>query len=196
MQQRREPFQQMPLPAQLREAVLANTNYRQVLFTDTGDANGNGATQLVAMSLGYNAADKNRSLGWEVHPDTAQYFAVEGGEGMVWVGKSEEDPHVRAQQVSAVLQSKWLVTPGTWHDVTIDDDGHIKLLTIYFPPHHPPGTVDRTLADAISREQSSKAAIGSSRIPLRRACQTCGKDATLQDPQTGAVYCRKECFRE
>lgn len=177
-----EPFAAPPLPAELTRAVKAHTDYRAVLYTHWGDANGSGAGQTVAMALGYNADDPNRAVGWETHEDTAQYFAVVEGEATVVLGATSDESLARSEPVSAAAGSKWEVPPGWWHDVRIAAGQRVKLLTIYHPPHHPPGTVDRTRADAEAREAAAT------------PCQVCRRRRGIAMTRgAGLVVCGVAC---
>jgi mannose-6-phosphate isomerase-like protein (cupin superfamily) len=135
-----EPFASSPLPDALERAVLANTAYRRVLFTDSAAPIG-ARTQQVAMTL----RDDAETLGWERHAHTAQYFSVVEASEHVFVRLSATNG-CREQTTAVRVHAgdRWLVTPGTWHDV----EGRCKLYTLYVPPHHPPGTVHATKADA------------------------------------------------
>jgi mannose-6-phosphate isomerase-like protein (cupin superfamily) len=140
----------------MRQAKELNTEYRRVFYTHDGAENGDGAIQQVAMSLGMQADDANREVGWEVHERTTQYFAVTEGSGTLVVGERGDGLGRREMRVSAAQESKWWVPPGTWHNVTVAPGEAIKLLVAYNPPHHPPGTRDRTRADAERRESAAK----------------------------------------
>jgi len=120
-----EPFQEAPLPEQLHNAVVENSAYRHVLYTGRH-------MQQVAMAI-------DGAVGWERHLDTSQYFAVVAGSGTLVRGRSSD--RARAERVSVEPGAKWVVEPGTWHDV---EGSGLKLLTIYSPPHHARGRRDET----------------------------------------------------
>lgn len=136
-------FTHSPLPNDLERAVAENTAYRRVLHTDR-----RGATQQAAMAIGYGMDCENRSIGWEQHPATSQYFAVVEGSGTLLISTTSSN-RADAQRQRIGVGSKWLVTPGTWHDV----EGRLRLLTIYYPIQHPRGTVDMRRRDADARER-------------------------------------------
>ena len=127
------------MPDQLDSAVRSNMAFRRVLFTGAH-------MQQVAMSIA-----PGESVGWEVHKHTSQYFAVVSGRGIYMRGRGGGGGGATERTaVSEHTAGKWVVEPGTWHNVRADDDSNLplKLLTIYTPPHHPPGTVDLTKRDA------------------------------------------------
>jgi len=134
------------LPHDIDESVRANTAYRRVLYTDNRRGE-NGITQLVAMAIGYDDDGQhgNTAIGWEVHQHTAQFFVLIEGTAMLYMNSTSSDKsNARRQIVGA--GSKWMVPPGTWHDVDAKDcgSGRFKVLTVYFPPQHRDGTVHLT----------------------------------------------------
>jgi mannose-6-phosphate isomerase-like protein (cupin superfamily) len=95
-------------------------------------------SQLVAMTL--RPAEE---IGEEVHDDVDQSFLfVEGRCETVLDG--ERSPARPGQVV--------LVRAGTRHNVVNTGDAPLRLLTIYAPPEHPPGTVHMTKEEAIAAE--------------------------------------------
>jgi mannose-6-phosphate isomerase-like protein (cupin superfamily) len=44
------------------------------------------------------------------------------------------------------------VPAGTRHDIRNTGEKRLRLVTIYSPPHHPPGTVHATRGDAMRAE--------------------------------------------
>ena len=135
-----EPFSTSPMPDELERAVLENTAFRRVLFT----SHRRPSSQQVAMCIG----NESSSIGWEKHDDTVQYFAVIEGSGTLVTSSSSSSSSSNknnAKRVKVSAGSKWLIEPGTWHDV--ESNGQLKLLTIYFPSHHAPGTVHQMASD-------------------------------------------------
>lgn len=101
----------------------ANDNFRQVL--ETGEY-----SQVVAMSLPVGG-----DIGEEVHENTDQLFLIAEGDGQVLVGN----------ETRGISEGDFIVVPaGTVHNVTNTGDEDLKLLTIYAPPEHPEGTVQKT----------------------------------------------------
>ncbi len=117
----------------IEQQTLANTNFRQVLFTGIH-------SQLVLMKL-----IPNEDIGMEVHPNVDQFFRIESGEGKVVMNGKE----------SIVSDGFAFVVPaGTQHNVVnTSSEKELKLYTIYSPPNHPDGTVHATKQDAMAHEE-------------------------------------------
>jgi len=116
----------------IEELTLANTNFRQVLFTGRH-------SQLVLMNL-----NPNEDIGMEVHPAVDQFFRVEEGEGKVIINGEEQS----IKDGSAIV-----VPAGTEHNIiNTSSDLYLKLYTIYTPPQHKDGVVHKTKAEAIADE--------------------------------------------
>ena len=95
-------------------------------------------SQLVAMTL--RPAEE---IGEEVHDDVDQSFLfVEGRCETVLDG--HRSPARPGQGV--------FVRAGTRHNVVNIGDSPLRLLTIYAPPEHPPGTVHMTKEEALAAE--------------------------------------------
>lgn len=116
----------------IEEKTLANTNFRQVLFTGAH-------SQLVLMSL-----KPNEEIGMEVHPSVDQFFRFESGEGKVIIDGQE----------SVVGNGSAVIVPaGSQHNVVnTSAEKDLKLYTIYSPANHPEGTVHATKQDAEAAE--------------------------------------------
>lgn len=111
----------------------SNTNWRDVVYTSDG-------LQVSLMSV-----PPGESLGAEVHPHSDQFFRFESGSGELIAG----DRVISVSDGSAVV-----VPMGMRHDVKNTSDSEpLSFYTIYAPPHHPRGTVDRTHVDEIAREK-------------------------------------------
>ncbi|MFZ5365872.1 MAG: cupin domain-containing protein [Patescibacteria group bacterium] len=117
----------------IEEKTLANTNFRQVLFTGK-------YAQLVVMSL-----KPSEEIGMEVHPNVDQFFRFEQSEGKVIINGEE----------SIVGSGRAVIVPaGAQHNViNTSTDKELKLYTIYSPPNHPDGTIHPTKADAMKAEK-------------------------------------------
>jgi mannose-6-phosphate isomerase-like protein (cupin superfamily) len=107
-----------------------NNYFRKVLFTNT--------EQLVLMSL-----KVKQEIGDEVHNDSDQFFRIEKGQ-LKFV--------INGRQEFIVKSGGAVVVPhGTWHNVINVGKVPAKLYTVYAPPTHPAGTIDKTKQDAIKR---------------------------------------------
>jgi mannose-6-phosphate isomerase-like protein (cupin superfamily) len=117
----------------IEDQTLRNTNFRQVLSTNT-------YCQLVVMCL-----QPGEEIGNEVHPAVDQFFRVEKGEAKFVLNGSEE--HIVRKNEAAIVPA------GTYHNViNMSKRKPLKLYTIYSPPNHPDGTVHKTKAEAEAAE--------------------------------------------
>lgn len=126
-----------PFVVDIGRVTKANPNYRTALWTGKH-------LQLTLMSI-----PAGGEIGLEVHPDTDQFLRVEQGYGLVLMGSSKDKLNLqqKVQDGYAIF-----VPAGTWHNVVNTGNRAIKLYTIYAPPHHPHGTVERTKAEADAKE--------------------------------------------
>lgn len=114
----------------LEELTLANTNFRQVLYTAKD-------CQLVLMSL-----LPGEEIGLETHPDINQFFRFEEGMGRVIVNETEYE----VGDGDAVI-----IPMGAKHNViNTSATEPLRLYTIYAPPHHQDGMVRATKAEAVA----------------------------------------------
>ncbi|WP_372631607.1 cupin domain-containing protein [Cohnella sp.] len=126
-----------PLAIDIEAAAEQNDAYRTALWT--GDH-----LQVTLMSIGVGG-----DIGLEVHPDTDQFIRIEEGRGVVRMGKAKG----KLDYVQPVSGGYAIMVPaGTWHNLVNTGDEPLKIYTIYAPPHHPPGTVHKTKADAMAAE--------------------------------------------
>jgi mannose-6-phosphate isomerase-like protein (cupin superfamily) len=104
-----------------------NTDFRRVLATTKH-------TQLVVMTL-----PPGGEIGEEVHDGIDQLLLVVDGSGRALLDGD----------VTPVGPGYAVVVPsGTRHNVVSDDVLPMRLVTVYGPPDHRPGTVHHTKADA------------------------------------------------
>ena len=107
--------------ADIKKSAKENDNFRKVLFTTN-------RSQLVLMSL-----QPGEEIGREVH-DGDQVIYIVAGEGFASVGEKTTDI-----DKGSVL----FIPAGVPHNVGNTDDEAMKLFTVYAPPQHKPGTVER-----------------------------------------------------
>lgn len=112
-------------------AARRNDAFRRVI--DTGKHE-----QVVVMAI-----SPGGDIGSEVHPDTDQVFIFVDGRGEAEVG-GESRPVAANDLV--------FVRAGTRHNFINRGDGPLRLITIYAPPQHAPGTVHQSKADADKAE--------------------------------------------
>ena len=120
----------------IEELTLGNSFFRHVIFTGSH-------AQLVLMSL-----KPGEEIGMEVHPTVDQFFRFERGEGKV-IQNGEEQ----------IIKDGFavIVPAGTEHNViNTSETEELKLYTIYAPPNHPDGTINKTKADAIAYEKAKE----------------------------------------
>jgi len=117
----------------IEKQTLKNNFFRQVLFTGRH-------AQLVVMCL-----QPGEEIGNEVHNTVDQFFRIEQGEAKFVLNGREV--HV-AKDGDAVI-----VPTGTYHNViNASKTEKVKLYTIYSPPNHPDGTVNKTRAEAVEHD--------------------------------------------
>lgn len=116
---------------------MANKNYRLALWTGK-------YLQVTLMSIPVGG-----EIGLEVHPDTDQFIRITGGMGLALLGDRKDNltKRVRINGNYAVV-----VPAGTWHNIKNIGRTPLKIYTIYAPPHHPEGTIQRTKAEADKEE--------------------------------------------
>jgi mannose-6-phosphate isomerase-like protein (cupin superfamily) len=118
-------------PLNVVEAARANDAFRRVLITGRYE-------QVVAMTIPVGG-----EIGEEVHPDTDQVLLFEEG-----CGRAILDGRVSSVGPGDLV----LVEAGTRHNFVNAGGMPLRLVTIYAPPHHAPGTVHQTRAEADAAE--------------------------------------------
>ena len=115
----------------IRKLARENKDFRREAVTGTH-------SQLVLMSL-----RPGEDIGDEVHDDTDQIFVVVKGEGEAVLGGAS-----RPLRKGELL----MVAAGTRHNIRNTGDKRLRLVSIYSPPHHAPGTVHATREEAMRAE--------------------------------------------
>jgi mannose-6-phosphate isomerase-like protein (cupin superfamily) len=111
---------------------VENEYFREVLFTAS-------RMQLVVMAL-----QPGEDIGSETHDDVDQFIRVEAGRGKAILDGIEHD----LADGSAVV-----IPAGTTHNIVNTSASEpLKLYTIYSPPEHPSGTINRDKAEALRYE--------------------------------------------
>jgi mannose-6-phosphate isomerase-like protein (cupin superfamily) len=141
-----------PTAGDLRLLAETNTWYRRVLFTSgVPPAVPDGtAIQTVLMAI-------SDYVGWEKHDENTQHFLVVSGSGTVFRGSESEKS--RSPQFSVKAGDAFFVLPKQWHDIenTSANGAQLKLVTSYYPPHHPHDRHQRTRTDAEAEERAEAA---------------------------------------
>lgn len=126
-----------PYVVDIEAATRRNNNYRTALWTGNH-------LQVTLMSIKVRG-----DIGLEVHPDTDQFLRIEQGQGIVKMGPTKDNLNF---QQRVFPDSAIMVPAGTWHNVINTGNIPLKLYSIYAPPHHPHGTVQKTKEDAMAAE--------------------------------------------
>lgn len=115
----------------IEDLTIQNTFFRKVLFTGK-------YLQLVVMSL-----KPGEEIGKEVHPDVDQFFRIDAGEGKLLVGEDGKEAYPLSNGDAL------LVPAGVLHNiVNTSKTAPLQLYTLYSPPSHPAGTIQKTKAEA------------------------------------------------
>ena len=110
-----------------------NTNYRTALWTGEH-------LQVTLMSIPVGG-----DIGLEKHSDLDQFIRIESGCASVMMGKCKDD---LTEWQNADSNCAVLVPAETWHNVINAGNTPLKLYSIYAPPHHPFGAVQKTKEEA------------------------------------------------
>jgi len=116
----------------IENLTLENGDFRRVLYTGAH-------LQLVVMTL-----QVGEEIGEEVHADRDQFFRFEEGEGSVDIDGVEK----RVEADFAVI-----VPAGARHNVRNNGSGPLKLYTLYGPPEHIDGLVQKTRGEALAMHE-------------------------------------------
>jgi mannose-6-phosphate isomerase-like protein (cupin superfamily) len=112
-------------------AARSNDAFRREVLTGQHE-------QVVVMTI-----PPGGEIGEEVHPETDQLLVFVDGRGEADI----------AGETSAIAPNDLVfVHAGTRHNFRNTGDGPLRLITIYAPPEHPPGTVHETKAEADAAE--------------------------------------------
>lgn len=122
-----------PYVANINEVTKQNNNYRTALWT--GDH-----LQLVLMNIPVGG-----DIGLEMHPNVDQFIRIEEGQGIITMGDSKDNLKYKEN----VYDDYVIIIPaGKWHNLVNTGKIPLKLYSIYAPPQHPHGTVQKTKEEA------------------------------------------------
>ncbi|MGM0844987.1 MAG: cupin domain-containing protein [Bacillota bacterium] len=127
-----------PFVVNINEATKQNNTFRTALWTGEH-------LQVTLMSIGVG-----EDIGLEMHPNVDQFLRLEQGQGIVQMGKNQNNLNFEREVYD---DSAIIIPAGTWHNLTNTGNIPIKLYSIYAPPNHPAGTVHVTKADAEAAEE-------------------------------------------
>lgn len=126
-----------PLVINIEKATKQNNTFRTALWTGNH-------LQVTLMSI-----NVGEEIGAESHPNLDQFLRIEQGQGVVKMGYRRDDMNMQAN----VTDGDAVIVPaGTWHNLINIGNIPLKLYSIYAPPQHPFGTVQRTRAEAMAAE--------------------------------------------
>ncbi len=120
--------------ANIEKATLENTDYRRVLYTAKN-------SQLVLMNIA-----PGDEIGEETH-HLDQFIRIEQGQARVTLDGVDHD----VQDEFAMV-----IPAGTKHNVVNTGTEELKLYTVYSPPEHKDGLVEKTKADEIEEHFDGK----------------------------------------
>lgn len=119
-----------PFIGDLDRLVEQNDSFRRVIFTGPH-------SQLVAMVL-----EPGEDIGVETHDVDQLFLVIEG------IAEAEVNGDLYELEEDGLL----VVPAGTRHNILNVGDEELRLLTVYSPPEHAPGTIHQTKADAMKAE--------------------------------------------
>lgn len=120
------PKQKDPASWNIDEATITNTNFREVIFTGAH-------AQLVLMCI-----QPGSEIGAEIHENVDQFFRVEKGQVEVQWGASLEYKALLSEGFAMMVPAK------NRHNVINTGKEPCHLYTIYSPPNHPDGLVQKS----------------------------------------------------
>jgi mannose-6-phosphate isomerase-like protein (cupin superfamily) len=118
-------------PVDIVAAARANEAFRREILTGEHE-------QVVVMTI-----PPGGEIGEEVHPDTDQVLAFVDGSG---------EAILDGQRSAIGPNDLVFVRAGTRHNFVNTGDAPLRLITVYAPPEHEPGTVHHSKAEADAAE--------------------------------------------
>lgn len=133
-------------PVKLEKETLKNTNYRNVIYTSPKGVSSNPrGLQLVLMNL-----KPKEEIGMEVHtrPNVDQFIKIEHGTAHVVIIENYEAIDEITYNYELNEGDAIVIPSGVHHNVINPDSRkNLKLYTIYTPPEHTPGKVEKYKKD-------------------------------------------------
>lgn len=122
-----------PWAFDIEAATLANESYRSANWTGQ-------FMQLVFMTL-----KPGEEIDLEIHDGHDQFIRIEEGKALVLMGKEAGNLTWRQE-----VEDDWaiLIPAGYWHQIKNTGTNDLKLYTLYGPPEHPKGTVNKSYEEA------------------------------------------------
>ncbi len=117
-----------PLVIDLNVATEKNEYFRRALWTGE-------YLQLTLMSI-----KPGDDIDLEVHPNIDQLIYIVSGTGVTKIGPNKEN----LKYESKIYKDTAIFIPaGTWHNIINTGKQDLKLYTLYAPPEHPFGTLEK-----------------------------------------------------
>ena len=113
------------LTGNIGEMTINNNNYRKVINTTKYQ-------QLVLMSL-----KPKEEIGIEIHKKVDQFMRIEKGTAIAIIGKETPKKYILKKEHFITIPA------GTYHNIINIGRGELKLYSIYSPPNHKPGTIQK-----------------------------------------------------
>ena len=127
----------MAFVTKLERDTIKNTNYRNVIFTSPNPK----GIQLVLMNI-----KPKEEIGLEVHtnPNVDQFIKVEHGSAKIVIIENYDEIN-EVTEIYYLDEGDAIVIPaGTYHNVINPDSRkNLKLYSVYTPPEHPVGLVQK-----------------------------------------------------
>ena len=122
-----------PAVVNIDKETKCNNNYRKAIWTGEH-------LQVTVMSI-----IPGGEIGLEIHENLDQFLRVEYGVASVYMGKTKPDVKFlgNANDNYAII-----IPAGTWHNIINEQNIPLKLHSVYAPPKHPIGTVQKTKFEA------------------------------------------------
>jgi mannose-6-phosphate isomerase-like protein (cupin superfamily) len=113
------------LTGNIGEMTINNNNYRKVINTTKYQ-------QLVLMSL-----KPKEEIGMEIHKKVDQFMRIEKGTAIAIIGKETPKKYILKKEHFITIPA------GNYHNIINIGRGELKLYSIYSPPNHKPGTIQK-----------------------------------------------------
>jgi mannose-6-phosphate isomerase-like protein (cupin superfamily) len=113
------------LTGNIGEITINNNNYRKVINTTKYQ-------QLVLMCL-----KPKEEIGMEIHKKVDQFIRIEKGTAIAIIGKETPKKYILKKEHFITIPA------GTYHNIINIGRGELKLYSIYSPPNHKPGTIQK-----------------------------------------------------
>ena len=121
-----------PFVININKSTKENDNFRIALWTGE-------YLQITLMSI-----KSGECIGLEKHDNVDQFGRIERGKGIVQMGDEKDNLNFEKKVED---DDAFVIPAGKWHNLTNTGNIPIKLYSIYAPPNHKKGTVQKTKQD-------------------------------------------------